>query len=288
MNAVGVVLPWRARCGEGPVWDARQHVVHWVDIPLAQIHTSSLSAATTSTVNAPTTSVGAVAPRRRGGLVAAVAEGFAHIGARGAFEICAPVLGDGHRMNDAKCDPVGRFWAGSTSLDFTPGHGGLWVLDAAWRVTQVLEGLTLPNGMGWSPDGRTYYLADTLEREISAFDFDATSSALRGRRVLARIDDEHEGMPDGLCVDTDGCLWVAMWGGACLIKFAPDGERLATIQLPVAQPSACAFVGPDLSQLWVTSARDGLSLGDDERPDGSIFRVDDPQATGLPVAAFAG
>lgn len=285
---VQLALPWRARCGEGPVWDPQRAAVHWVDIPAGQIHTTTMRDLATETITVPTM-VGAAAPCRSGGFVAAVTEGFAHVVEAAALEVRLPVLTDGHRMNDAKCDSRGRLWAGSTELGFAPGEGVLWVLDESWHAHPVLDGLTLPNGMGWSPDGGTFYLADTVEREIYAFDFDSAAGTLARRRRFASFPDQNEGAPDGLCVDSEGCLWVAMWGGGRIIRLGPDGRELTTVRMPVTQPSSCAFIGPALSELWITSARDGLDLGaDDPQPDGSIFSLAGTGATGLPSTPFAG
>ena len=276
-----VAIRARARVGEGPVWDAAAGTLHWVDILAGHLHTSDLATGATRTRALPTL-LGAAAPRAGGGFVAAVTEGFAEVGEDG-MRVRRPVLPEGIRMNDAKCDPAGRFWAGSTALDFAPGRGALHVLEPDWSTRVVLDGLTQPNGLGWSPDGTTFYLVDTQERELCAF----TAGSLAGRRLVRRFGADE--VPDGLCVDAAGCLWVALWGGSRVLRLSPEGEVLTTLPVPAAQPTSCAFAGPGLDVLCVTSAREGLGLADaDPAPDGAVFTFRNVGAVGVPVARFAG
>ncbi|MFF2324757.1 MULTISPECIES: SMP-30/gluconolactonase/LRE family protein [unclassified Streptomyces] len=282
-----VAIPGTARVGEGPVWDPGLRRLHWVDIPAGLIHTSDPATGLTTSLRLPT-QVGAAVPRRGGGgFVAATAEGFASVDADGSMTTRRAFLPAGERMNDAKCDRQGRFWAGSTALDFRPGSGALHVLLPDWTSHVLLEGLTLPNGLGWSPDGRTFYLADSIAGEIYAFDTTDDAPWISRRRTLVRLP-AHTGMPDGLTVDSAGCLWVALWGGARVARISPDGDLLGGIPLPVRQPSSCTFGGPRLDALYVTSAREGLELPGDD-PAGSVFVVDEMGgAVGLPSATFAG
>lgn len=275
----------RARVGEGPVWEAGRGLLHWVDIPAGHIHTSAPATGRTTSLSLPT-QVGAAVPRRGGGFAAATAEGFASVDADGAATVRRAVLPDGERMNDAKCDARGRLWAGSTALDFRHGRGALHVLLPDWTSRVVLDGLALPNGLGWSPDGRTFYLADTIAGEVYAFDTDPGDTVLRRRRTLVRIP-ERAGLPDGLTVDAAGCLWIAVWGGDRVVRVSPEGDLLAEVPMPVHQPSSCAFGGPGLDVLYVTSAREGLELADDDVA-GSVFAVGRTGAVGLPSSAFAG
>jgi len=280
------VLPAAARVGEGPVWDEERSLLYWVDIVAGLLHTSDPATGSTSRLAVPTMLGAAVLRTGNDGFAAATTEGFAEISWDGTLTTRCPILRPGHRMNDAKCDPLGRLWAGSTEMGFQPGAGALHVLEADFSTRVVLDGLTLPNGMGWSPNSRTYYLADTIEREISAFDVDLDTLALSGRRLLHRFSPDG-GMPDGLCVDAEGCLWVAIWGGARLERISPDGELLRSIEMPIQQPSSCAFGGPRLTSLYITSAREGLDLSPDAT-DGSVFVIDDLGVVGLTVALFAG
>jgi sugar lactone lactonase YvrE len=280
---VAVAVRAAAQVGEGPVWDATTARLDWVDIPAGLVHTSDIETGRTATRRLPT-QVGAVTRSVGGGYVVACKEGFGAFSPDGDFTVRHAVLGADERMNDAKCDPAGRFWAGSTMLDFRAGRGALHVLRPDWSTEVVRDGLTLPNGMGWSPDARTFYLADSYAYAIYAFSFDLAGGTLSDERTLVEFT-EADGMPDGLCVDTDGCLWVAMWGGARVLRISPTGDVLSVVAMPVRQPSSCAFAGDDLDVLCVTSARDGLDLGADA-PDGSVFRVSGTGAVGLPQAHF--
>ncbi|GAA3689068.1 SMP-30/gluconolactonase/LRE family protein [Nonomuraea antimicrobica] len=280
-----VAVPGRARVGEGPVWVAGTRRLHWVDIPAGHIHTSDPAVGRTTSIELPTL-VGAAVPRRGGGFVAATAEGFASVEADGSMTVRRAILPDGERMNDAKCDSQGRLWAGSTAMDFEPGKGALHVLMPDWTSRVVLDDLALPNGLDWSPDGHTFYLADSIAGEISAFDTEPGSTRIGRRRTLFRIP-AHSGLPDGLTVDAAGCLWVAIWGGDRLARISPDGDLLGEYPMPVHQPSSCAFGGPRLDVLYVTSAREGLDLADGD-PAGSVFALAGTGAVGRPSTAFAG
>ncbi len=283
---IAVAVRATARVGEGPVWDPETAQLHWVDILAGAVHTSDLASAATTSVIVPTM-VGAAVPRSGGaGFAAATAEGFAVIDGE-TLDVRCPILADGVRMNDAKCDARGRLWAGSTAIEFEPGAGALHVLEPDWTTRVVLDGLTLPNGMGWSPDGKTFYLVDTLAGTLQAFGFDVDAGQLSTPRVIRRFTPD-DGIPDGLSIDTRGRLWLAMWGGSRLVCLAPSGEELSAVTLPVRQPSSCAFVGSRLSRLAVTSAREGLDGLTPESIDGSVLIVDGLDATGLAVHFFAG
>jgi sugar lactone lactonase YvrE len=160
------------------------------------------------------------------------------------------------------------------------------VLSADWSREQVLDGLTLPNGLAWSPDGRVFYLVDTIAGEVNAFDVVPGTPAPANRRLLARFP-QRTGMPDGMTIDAQGCLWIAMWGGDRLVRLSPEGSVLLEVEMPVRQPSSCAFGGPDLDVLYVTSARDGLDLPERD-PAGSVFAVRGLGVRGLPAARFRG
>jgi sugar lactone lactonase YvrE len=273
----------RAECGEGPIVTQDGRELLWVDILGRELHRTSLADGKTSTFPVPSM-IGAVAERASGGIVAAVAEGFAAIGDDGAYEPMCSFLGPDERMNDAKCDAAGRFWSGSTAMDFTAGAGRLYVLHADWSWHCVLDGLTLPNGLGWSPDNRTFYLVDSRDHSLFAFNFDLSSGRLGPRRLLVRFRAE-EGMPDGLTVADDGSVWVAVHGGGRVDVFSPDGGKLGQLPLPVRQPTSCAFDGN--GRLWVTSAWDGLPDGG-ASDDGGLFAVDVGARTGPKAGVFAG
>jgi sugar lactone lactonase YvrE len=244
-----------ARLGESPVWLPASDEVLWVDMPAGLIHLTATSTCATRTIETPTY-LGAVAPTVGGGYIVACREGFATITDGGSFEVLWPILSENQRMNDAQCDPQGRLIAGSLDFDFAPGEGRLWSLTDGEEPRLLLDGLTQPNGLAWSPDGATFYLIDSAQRELSSFDVDPLTGTISGRR-LVRAFPEAEGYADGMTVDAAGCLLVAMWGAGAIVRLAPDGELLDRIPVPVQHPTSCAFVGEALDQLVVTSANEG-------------------------------
>jgi sugar lactone lactonase YvrE len=284
---ISVAVSRRAECGEGPIWDAAANAVHWVDIIPGEILITDFATGETR-VTAYPEMVGAIAPRRSGGVVAAVTSGFVGLDTDGIVDRRVDILPDGIRMNDAKTDPAGRFWAGSCEMDFAEGLGGLWKLDEDWEATLVLPNLTQPNGLGWSPDGSVFYLVETQARQILRFDFDLeTSTITSDASVLVDADVFPAGLPDGLAVDTRGHLWVAAFAGSAIHEFSPEGDLLRTVPIPTLQTTSCNFVGPELNELWVTSAAWQLDPADDAEA-GSVFRVEGLGAVGIPTAAFRG
>ncbi|WP_308466111.1 SMP-30/gluconolactonase/LRE family protein [Rathayibacter soli] len=283
---VDIVVSRRAECGEGPYWHAPTNTVYWVDIPLGEILSTNLSTGLTAVVTYPEM-VGAVAPKASGGVVAAVASGFVGLDDLGKVTHRVDCIEDGIRMNDAKSDPAGRYWAGSCAMDFRDTAGGLWRLDENWNAALVVPGLTQPNGMGWSPDGSLFYLVETQAKQILSFPFEPGTSTLDPTPTVLVGPENFSGYPDGLAVDARGHLWVAEFAGHAIREFAPDGELLRTVALPTAQPTSCAFIGPQLDQLWVTSAAAQLDSADD--PDaGSVFAIHGHGTTGLAVSIFGG
>jgi sugar lactone lactonase YvrE len=284
---ITVAVAGTARVGEGPFWDAAAGRLHWVDILSGAISSYTPSTGERTRITLPTL-VGAAVPKASGGYIAATREGFADVTAGGAWATRLHILDDGIRMNDAKCDPGGRLWAGSTRMDFAAGHGALHVLDAGGCTETVLDGLTLPNGLGWSPEGRTFYLVDSVARELNAFDTDTGGIRLSNRRVLKAFG-EGAGLPDGLTVDSGGCLWIAMWGGSRIVRVSPEGSVIGEVPVPVAQPSSCVFGGPRLDVLYVTTAREGLGHAlPGTAVDGSVLAVSGLGVTGLPGVRFGG
>lgn len=279
-----VAVRRRAQCGEGPVWDAARNEVLWVDIVSGEILRTERATGTT-VAQTHDAMVGAVALRTDRGLVAAVASGFIGWDAAGNQDRRVDCLPPGTRMNDAKVDPNGRFWAGSCAMEFAPGEGGLWVLDHDWSARRVLDGFTLPNGLGWSPSRDAFYLVESMGKKVFRYDWDVSRGEISGEAEVLIEWDGFTGLPDGLCVDARGHLWIAEYGGTGVHEFAPTGERVRTVAIPTAQPTSCAFAGPDLDELWVTSA----AAGQDDDPDaGSIFRLRGLGATGLPSTRFGG
>jgi sugar lactone lactonase YvrE len=231
------------------------------------------------------THVGTVAaalrPRRGGGAVIAVERGFVLEDADGARTPLDPIWSDeGVRMNEGGCDPDGRFWCGSMAYDQRPGAAALYRLDPDGRVHLVLDGVTISNGLDWSPDDAVAYYSDTPTREVSALDPD-----LSARRTFAEIA-PGDGVPDGLTVDAEGGVWVALYGGAAVRRYTPAGALSQVVELPVTNVTACTFGGPGLSTLFITTSRE--TIPDDEEPEaGSIFACE-PGVAGRPARTFAG
>jgi sugar lactone lactonase YvrE len=273
--------------GEGPVWHPSFAGVRWVDMHAGDILELRGPDAVTRT------HVGTVAaafrPRTGGGVVLADQRGFVLLDEDLAVERRLPDLWDdpGVRMNEGGADPAGNFWCGSMAYDESEGAGALYRLTPGLDATKVLDGVTISNGFGFSPDGTRAYHVDTPTRRVDAFDFE--DGELTGRRTAVEIVDG-PGNPDGLTVDAEGCLWVALFDGAAVHRYSPDGELLAVVPLPVAQVTACTFGGPDLDRLYVTTSREGLDA--DARTEqplaGALFTVDVPGVRGLPVLEFAG
>ncbi|WP_436499829.1 SMP-30/gluconolactonase/LRE family protein [Actinokineospora sp. HUAS TT18] len=273
-----------ADVGEGPVWDERHGTLCWVDILAGLLHETDLATGAHTTAELGT-SVGAAAPRASAdGFAVAVADGFGYW-VDGRLTIADPVLPEPYRrMNDAKCDSRGRMWAGGTHLDFVPGAGTLHRWDGGGPSTVHADGLALPNGLGWSPDDTTMYLIDSVAQRLMRAPFDPDDGHVGAFTELATVD---PGLPDGLAVDADGFLWVAVWGGGEVRRFSPAGDLVAVVPMPVSQPSSCAFT-PD-GTLVITSARHGLTEDElaGEPLAGSVFALA-TTTRGVPVHAFAG
>ena len=189
-------------------------------------------------------------------------------------------------MNDGACDPQGRFWAGTLAEDFSPGGGALYRLDPDGRTVLVLSDLTISNGLGWSPDGTTMYLADSGPGLVHTFQFDGATGTISDARVLITVAEE-VGSPDGLTVDSDGDIWVAIYGGGQVHRYSPSGELREALRVPAVQCTSCAFAGPDLRRLYVTTATEGWSE-EQRRADpaaGIVYRFD-TELTGRPAAPY--
>jgi sugar lactone lactonase YvrE len=234
--------------------------------------------------------VGAAVPATDGTLVLATDQGFAHIDGDGEYELLAAVEGDSDDwfMNDGKCDALGRLWAGTVGINerglAAEGAGALYCLETDRRVRRALDGVSLSNGMDWSPDGGTFYYVDSLSGGIDAFEFDLSSGTLANRRRIVELEFPPEiGFVDGMCVDTDGGIWAAVWGAGEVRRYSPAGDRDRTVRLPVTQPTSCVFAGESLDVLVITTARRGLPLEELERQRhaGSVFCCR-PGSTGLP------
>ena len=268
--------------GEGPVWSPRWGGLRWVDMLAGDV----LSLGDDGAVGRRHVSeiVAALRPRRGGGAVLGVERGFALEDANGVLTRLDPLWSDERvRMNEGGCDPDGRFYCGSMAYDQRPGAATLYRLDPDGTTHQVLQGVTVSNGLEWSPDGSRAYYNDTATHRIDVFDYDS-DIGLHGRRPFAEIPDG--GRPDGLTVDEHGGVWVALADRGAVWHFTADGVHAEVIEVPVGKVTACTFGGPDLDQLFITTSREGREEGEDPLA-GALFRAD-VGVRGIPVREFAG
>jgi sugar lactone lactonase YvrE len=256
--------------GEGPYWVPEESVLLWVDIPAGLLHRTAMPSG--ETVTTELDAVSAAFPAHEGGLL--YAGGYSVVlrepvpGKAGLPEewtettIAQAPKVDGVRFNDASVDPAGRVWVGSMHNEETKPLGALYRLDPGGVLTPAVPGATVSNGLGWSPDGSRLYYADSPTKRVDVFDYDQATGEVQRRRVFADLSSA-PGMPDGLTVDLDGYVWVAMWGGGALRRFAPDGAPDAVVPVPVARPTSMAFGGVGMAELYVTTA--SINLTEEER-----------------------
>jgi sugar lactone lactonase YvrE len=304
--------------GESPIWDAAARELVWVDIGPGRLHVFDPASGNDRVVSLGTP-VGAVAPRSTGGYVVALEDGFALLDAfDSAPRLVARVEhqpGAAARMNDGKCDPHGNFWAGSMAYDCRPGHGALYRLDERCRLTKVLDDVTISNGLDWSYDGRSMFFIDSLASGsfedamsgsvplgVDAFRLDPLSGKLDQRRRLFDIlgdGDTPTGLaiPDGMTLDAEGFLWVAVHGAGQVRRYSLDGQLEAIVELPVACPTSVAFGGDGLDDLYITSMTPFGEPGPDPRTptlmwepkplEGALFHCQ-PGVRGRRPGVFAG
>jgi sugar lactone lactonase YvrE len=286
------VLDIRASLGECPLWSIAENALYWVDITAPSLNRFEPMTGRNIAMPMPA-SIGSFAFRARGGFVVALRDGIWLADSTGRLErkvAAAPYDSPNHRFNDGRCDPQGRFVVGTMNENRDAPDAGLYRLDAAFRLTQLFGGITISNGLAWSPDGRTMYHADTPTHTVRAYDYDAASASeapLHGRG-FAQWSGETD-RPDGAAVDRAGNYWVAFYRGGRVLQLSPRGELTAAFPVPAMCPTMCAFGGEDLRTLYVTSAR---QLRDDDElarlpQSGGIFsmRVDIP---GMPEPQFRG
>lgn len=272
-----------AELGEGPTWDAGRARLIWVDILSSRVHLFDPATGRRG-VLATEQHVGAAKPHAAGGLVVSLRDGVGLYDAAGAFRWLHHDPVEGRRANDAAVAPDGALWAGSMRYDERPGGGTLIRLAPGGEVRTMLPEVTVSNGLGWSPDGSLMYYIDTPTRRIDVFTV-TEQGGLTGRRALVCTRDV-PGSPDGMTVDADGCLWVAFWEGGAVRRYTPDGRLDRTVALPVSRPTACAFGGRDLTDLYVTTARTGTDPG--AEPLAGSLLVLPGAGHGLPQPEFAG
>ena len=280
----------KATLGEGPIWDARTQTLYWLDILNKRIYSGGDILVELDEF------VGCIAPRQNGGLILTKRFSFWMLDqtqdepASVRTTLLAPLVDEpsNNRFNDGKCDPRGRFLAGTMDMGEKDPNGSLYSLDGK-TVTKILGDVTISNGMAWSPDHKTFYYIDTPTRTVRAFDYDLETGAIANPRQVIYVP-ETLGWPDGMTSDTQGNLWIAMWGGAKMTKWNPNtGELLEQIPVPAKNVSSCVFGGKNMNELYMTSARIGL---DDaalmKYPlTGGVFRLE-TKVEGMPTFEFAG
>lgn len=281
--------------GECPVWDAAAQSLYWVDITGKVLHRLSQPSGTLRVWNLPD-EFSSFALRDNGkGIVAGTRDGFClfDLDTERFTPFSDPEKANpSNRMNDGKCDPRGRFWAGSIHEVADPALrqpiASVYRVDPDLSVTKIRSGIKTSNGFAWSPDGRTMYFTDTPTLQILAFDYDLDTGALSNERVFATIP-PGQGRPDGAAVDVEGCLWSAHFAGWKVTRYSPDGEVLRVLDLPVAQVTSCAFGGPQMTTLFITTAREDMSEADlAQQPlAGGVFAME-VGVKGIPVHPFAG
>ena len=243
--------------GEGPTLSHGGRFLYWVDICRPSIFRYDMVSGATERF-AQKEMITAVADTAHGLLVAGLS------GIRVIDLETGKVLRDlgdpearipTNRPNDGKCDRRGRFWIGTLAFNLAPGAGSLYRVDLDGQTVRVETGLTLPNGLGWSPDGTTMYLIETAQKVVYAYDFNEETGQTANRRSLITFPTDTPGSPDGLDVDADGNLWIAVWDGWCIQKYTPDGKLAATFGTPFPRPTSCVHLDGAPSRLMITSAR---------------------------------
>ncbi|MBW6467153.1 MAG: SMP-30/gluconolactonase/LRE family protein [Brevefilum sp.] len=276
--------------GEGPLWHPTQACLYWVDIEAGDLYQSQ-PGRQSFTKNHFDTPLGAYCFTAQGGFILATGDGFL------AWEgdetqpslMWNPLPGRaGVRLNDGKVDPAGRFWAGS--MDTQQVKGELYRLDPDGGQHTLLHNIGISNGLGWSPDRKRMYYTDSLKRTIFTFDYELESGAISNPRPFVQLpDDGSDVVPDGLCVDDEGCVWSAQWHGWQVVRYDPQGNSLMAVSVPAQRVTSCCFGGDRWDQLFITTARTGLSeveLGDQPHA-GDLFVVQ-TNTTGQVTNFFGG
>ena len=273
-----VILDVKAQLGEGAIWHSLEKKLYWVDIEGKSLHVFNPATGLNSTYNT-FERIGMVVPARSGGAVVALQNGIAQIDlldGKIQYKLDPENNIPGNRFNDGKCDPQGRLWVGSMSLDATTGAGSVYRIDDDFLVQKMISEVTISNGISWSLDGLTMYYIDTPTRHVKAYDFDSASGNISNPEVIINVE-EQLGFPDGMTIDRRGMLWIALWGGGAVGCWDPKtGDLLDLIRLPAPNVTSCAFGGENLNQLFITTAREGLTKKELEMysDSGSLFVVE--------------
>ncbi|MGR6128397.1 SMP-30/gluconolactonase/LRE family protein [Paenibacillus sp. SER-28] len=268
-----IVIDAKAKLGEGPSWDQRFQRLFWVDIEGFQLHIYDPSTCTDRTIDVGE-HIGAVVPYLKNKVIVALISGLYCLDIETGAKVLIhdPEEGRlGNRFNDGKCDPAGRFLAGTMSLNDEHAQGALYSLSTKGHVSLLVDKASISNGLAWSADHRTMYFIDTPTLEVVSFDYDVAQGTIRNKQLVARLD-ESEGYPDGMTIDAEGMLWIARWGGKRVSRIHPaHGEVIAEVSLPVNCVTSCTFGGEHLDELYITTAQDDNSA--DQPLAGGLFMV---------------
>lgn len=288
-----ILVDQQALIGEGSAWDAESRVLYWVDIPRATIFIYHPDSGQNDCIDLSERyrSIGTVAPMKDGGLLFTPDCKIARLDliSREVTILAEVELGFlDRRFNDGKCDPAGRFLGGTMKRD-PDGEacGALYSFDAHQGIRKLLDGLEIPNGLGWSPDYRQFYLGDSMSRDVWVFDYDLEKGEISNRRTAYTLP-PGIAVIDGLTTDMEGMVWQALWDGACITRWNPyNGEFLATYPFPAKRTSCCAFGGKRMNELYVTSAAEGMSTLDwqDYPFNGALMHIETAH-TGMPTFKF--
>ena len=284
------VLPVAAGLAEGPCWWAEKQVLLWVDIEASRIGLFDPQTGRNHFLHLPA-HVGAVVPTSAGDLLLATATGFLRLD---PITEAVTLLSDpeadrpGNRFNDGKCDPWGRFWAGTMAYDFEPLAGALWRVNADFSCVRQRQGLTISNGLAWSQDRGALYLIDSPTLNVLAFPLTNSGEIAGEPSICVHIPEDWDAVPDGMCMDAEGMLWIALFGGGCVTRWDPvSGQRLERLALPCRQVTSCCFGGPHLDQLFITTARREMDAAaiKAEPLAGGLFQAD-VGVKGVPADCF--
>lgn len=287
MTRAELYIPELMSLGERPVWDERTGQLWWVDIDAGTVHRLDSDGTLSSRKYADT--VGCLGLREHGGLILGTSGGLMLVDADGDVErtIAVPGVGDGQFFNDGVPDPSGRFLAGTSTADVTPGAATLWRLEPDMSLHAVLTGISESNGLGWSSDGRTMYYADSGTTDLTVHDYDPATGVAGPGRVLIHLDDG--GVPDGFALDAEGDIWLAVWGGRSVRHYNPHGVELGRIDVDADHVTCPVFAGPDLDLMVITTAYGYLADADrDRQPSAGALFSARPGVRGRPATRFAG
>ncbi len=288
-----LALDARATLGECIRWDARDRLIYWIDIPGKKMHRYDAASGRDDGVDLPQ-EMGCFAQDERGGFIAGMRSGYARINGFGGdiTLLTSPDYDPAKaRFNDGRCDAAGRFWAGTMWEPRDKAGATIYCLEANGRFSAKANPVVLANGITFSPDNKTFTLADTPNHVLWAFDYDIDNAVVSNRRVL-RTFDPPQGRPDGACVDAEGNVYIAIFAGGRVEKISPKGDLLAVIELSVPNITCCTFAGEDLRTLYITTARTRMT--DDElaaKPQaGGLFAIRMPHhhAPGILEPRYAG